>query len=471
MNLFSVLHPLDWLILLVYFGLLVLLTLRRYSPDPSETDFLLSGRRMTLPAFVATLVSTWYGGILGIGEYSFQFGISQLLLFGIPFYVFSAVFAVFLAGRIRENDALTLPEAVSNRYGRRTGFLSAFPIFILVSPAPYILMIGLLFQFLMGGQGPFLAYAVAVALFSVAYVSIGGFSAVVRTDMLQVALMFTGFVVLLAFAFGELGGVGAVWNGVPPLYRDLSGGHSVQYLLVWFFIALWTFVDPSFHQRAAAAQSPAVARRGIFISIAAWSAFDLLTVFSGMSAFLLLGNGLENPVLAYPAAADLLLPIGWKGVFFVSLFATIMSTMDSYLFISGQTLGRDVLKGFYPGVSATRLTRIGVSVSALLGIVLILLFPSVVNLWYVIGSVFIPGLLIPILGIYVEPLRLRSGWADAILIGATSTSAIWLALGVFTSTDLYSYAYLGIEPFYPGLGVSLVLWAFGRLRATSVKPT
>ena len=31
-----------------------------------EDDFLLAGRALTLPAFVVTLVSTWYGGVLGV---------------------------------------------------------------------------------------------------------------------------------------------------------------------------------------------------------------------------------------------------------------------------------------------------------------------------------------------------------------------------------------------------------------------
>ncbi|MDX1619223.1 MAG: hypothetical protein R3224_10600, partial [Balneolaceae bacterium] len=182
----------DWGLILLYFGLLIFLSWKKEWDKLDEENFLLSGRKMTLPAFVATLVSTWYGGILGVGEYSYQFGISQWLLFGLPFYLFSALFAIFLAGKIRLNRALTIPEAVANLYGDRAGRFSAVPIFVLVSPAPYILMLGLLFQYLTGGSGNFLWYASAVAFFSVAYVTFGGFSAVVRTDMLQVILMFGG---------------------------------------------------------------------------------------------------------------------------------------------------------------------------------------------------------------------------------------------------------------------------------------
>jgi SSS family solute:Na+ symporter len=46
----------------------------------SEEDFLLAGRSLTLPIFVMTLVSTWYGGILGVGEFSYRYGIESWII-------------------------------------------------------------------------------------------------------------------------------------------------------------------------------------------------------------------------------------------------------------------------------------------------------------------------------------------------------------------------------------------------------
>lgn len=453
---------LDWSFILLYFLFLVYLSWRREGEDKDEEAFLLSGRKMTLPAFVATLVSTWYGGILGVGEYSYQFGISQWLLFGFPFYVFSALFAWLLAGKIRMNKALSLPEAVGNFYGEKAGRFSALPIFILVSPAPYILMLGLIFQYLTGGAGDFLWYASAVALFSVAYVSFGGFSAVVRTDMLQVTLMFGGFACLLFYAGFEFGSLTKLWNAVPDNYRDLTGGHDIQYILVWFFIALWTFVDPSFHQRAAAAKSPETAKKGIFISIVLWSVFDFMTLFSGMFGWAILGPEINEPIMVYPYLANEIMPMGMKGLFFIALLAIIMSTMDSYLFLSGQTLGRDLLVKLFPDTSNNRLTRISVLVAAILGILLILVYPSVIDIWYVIGSVMIPGILIPVLGIYIRLFTLKKEWVIPTMTVCIGISLIWLILGTVYNTEAYSYTFLGMEPFYPGLLASILFWLIGR---------
>lgn len=453
---------LDWSLILLYFALLVYLTWQRDWGETDEESFLLSGRKMSLAAFVATLVSTWYGGILGVGEFSYQSGISTWLILGFPFYVFSALFAWLLAGKIRMNKALSLPEAVGNFYGDTAGRFSAIPIFILVSPAPYILMLGLLFQYLTGGTGHFLWYASAVALFSVAYVTFGGFSAVVHTDMLQIALMFGGFITLIIYAGIDFGGFGELWASIPADFRDITGGQNLQYIVVWFFIALWTFVDPSFHQRAAAAKSPKTAKKGIFISILLWSIFDFLTIFSGIYGFAILGDSLAEPIMVYPYLANEILPIGLKGLFFVALLATIMSTLDSYLFLSGQTLGRDLLVKIFPDTKNNTLTRISTLAAAILGIILIIIYPSVIDLWYVIGSVMIPGLLIPVLGVYLRFFTLKKGWVLPTMIGSIGVSLLWLILGTITSEEIHDYTYLGLEPFYPGVFASILLWVFGK---------
>ena len=454
----------DWVLILFYFILLIWISWKKGWQSDNEEEFLLSGRKVTIPAFVATLVSTWYGGILGVGEFSYQFGISQWLIFGVPFYLFSAIFAVFLAGKIRLNKALTIPEAIAKQYSPLAGRVSALPIFILVSPAPYILMMGVLFQFMIGGDTPYLTYAAAVALFSVLYITIGGFGAVIRTDILQVILMFSGFLMLLLFAMAEFGGFGTLFSALPDLHKDFTGGFSWQYIVVWFFIALWTFVDPSFHQRAAAANSPETARNGIFISIGFWTLFDFLTCFTGLYAFVILGSGLEDPVLSYPILADQLLPIGLKGLFFITLLATIMSTLDSYLFISGQTLGRDFLSNYFKSIKPNRLTRAGILISAILGILLTIIYPSVIDLWYVIGSVCIPGLLLPVLGIYIRPFLLRRSYAVVALLLPTIVSLGWLIMGTLYPSDNQGYLYLGVEPFYPGLLIAVIIWLIGRER-------
>ncbi len=60
----------DSLLLLLYFLAVVYVGFRAVRRGRDETeDFFLAGRTLTLPMFIATLVSTWYAGLLGVGEF------------------------------------------------------------------------------------------------------------------------------------------------------------------------------------------------------------------------------------------------------------------------------------------------------------------------------------------------------------------------------------------------------------------
>jgi SSS family solute:Na+ symporter len=143
----------------------------------------------------------------------------------------------------------------------------------------------------------------------------------------------------------------------------------------------------------------------------------------------------------------LLLPSGIKGLFFLGLLATIMSTADSFLFLSGQSISRDLWKNS----GSVWVTRLGIGVSALVGIVLAISFPSVIHLWYGLGSCLIPALLLAVFGTYVSAFRLQQKALFGLMLVSFLTSLSWLVLN-----HLEIITIVQIEPFYPGLGVALI---------------
>jgi SSS family solute:Na+ symporter len=457
------LAPLDQVILLAYGAGVLLIGFRagRLTSRNDTVDFLLAGRSLTTPLFVMTLVSTWYGGILGVGEFSYLYGISNWVIQGLPYYLFAMVFAFLLARRVRETNLATIPDKLHVSYDRKTAILGSFLTFVLMTPAPYVLMLGVLLQMVTGWS--IILCVIIGTVAATVYLWFGGFRADVQTDVFEFVLMFLGFAVIIPFAVLTYGGWGFLVSHLPPLHLTWHGGNSVQFILVWFFIALWTLVDPSFHQRCYAARSGAVARNGILVSIVFWFIFDAMTATAGLYARAAL-PGLTQPVMAYPLLAEAILPAGAKGLFYVGMLATIMSTLNTLALVSATTLGRDILwrlRGTAGGGGESRLTRWGLVVSGVLSIVLALLIPSVIRLWYTIGTVIVPGLLIPLVTSYFDRLRARSGYAFAAMLFGWLTSLGWLLAGWsggIGRTDSYP---LGIEPMYPGLIVSCILWAFG----------
>ncbi|MFZ1730366.1 MAG: sodium:solute symporter family protein [Bacteroidota bacterium] len=463
----SILHfsLIDWLIVAAYLGFLLYLGFRGSSMNRSSSEqFLLGGRMLSLPGFVAALVATWYGGILGVGEFSYQYGIANWFVFGFPYYVFAIVFALFFARRVRDTGTFSIPDQLYQVYDRKTGLLGSVLVFFNSSPAPYLLMLAVLLQVVTGWS--FLLCLFIGALTSMFYVYAGGFRAVVRTDLLQFVLMFSGFFLLLLFLIPKFGLLPFLSDNLPPLHLTLTGGNSWQYILVWFFIALWTLVSPQFHQFTLSAKSPRTARNGILLSVLFWFVFDTATTLSGLYARALLPD-IAQPSMAYPLLAEAVLPAAAKGLFYVGMLATVMSTTDGLTFIAALTVGRDIVArwgGRSDDRSVNRYTQYGVLFTTAVSIVAVLLFPSVIDLWYVIGTLFIPALLLPLSASYFPWIRISNTMTFAAMLGGFALSAISFAIGQSRIIDSTAHYPFGIEPMYAGLATSVLIYILGNLR-------
>jgi SSS family solute:Na+ symporter len=453
------LAPADLAVVVLFLGAVMFIGFRASRGLGGTMDFLLAGRSLTLPVFVMTLVSTWYGGILGVGEFSYLYGLSNWFIQGFPYYVFSALFAFFLAQRVHRGGYTTIPDKLEAAYDRKTALLGGILTFLLMTPAPYVLMVGVLVQ-LVTGWG-LLPSLIVGTVASVAYVLTGGFKADVATDVFEFAVMFLGFVIIIPFAALQYGTLPFLEATLPPRHLTLHGGHSPTFIIVWFFIALWTFVDPAFHQRCAAARSGEVARRGILWAIPFWFVFDALTATAGLYARAIV-PALEQPVMAYPALAEAVLPPVAKGVFYAGMLATILSTLNTLALVAGTTLGRDII-GRLRGVpdAGASAARWGIVVAAAGSIVLAYSMPSVIRLWYSIGTAIIPGLLLPLVTSYYDRWKAPPSWTMATMAAGWLLSTGWL-LGSLEGGEIRPL--LGIEPMYPGLAASAMVWACGRLR-------
>ncbi|HET7497144.1 MAG TPA: sodium:solute symporter family protein [Candidatus Eisenbacteria bacterium] len=422
-------------------------------------EFLVMGRRLSLPSFVMTLVSTWYGGVLGVGEYSYRYGISNWLVFGAPYYVGAALFALFIARRARASQLYSVPDQLESAYGRASALIGAVVIQFLSSPAPYVLMVGILAQLIFGG--PLWVCIVGGTAISTAYSLRGGLRSVVRADNLQFILMYAGFLVALPLLVARYGGLGFLTTHLPHTHFVWHGGNAPQYVFVWYLIALQTLVEPTFYQRAFAAQDEKTAVRGVWISIGFWILFDFLTTFTGMYARALMPH-LADPVSSYPELAIRFLPPVVRGLFYLGLFATVMSTVDGYTFIGGVNFGRDLVWRWRRERDESRVNgyvQIGFVITAAVSIALALFFRSAVDLWHDVGSVGVSALLVPLVTSYRAGWRTRPAFAAASMTVGGAVALAWL-LAARLSGGAYP---LGIEPIYPGLLASAILWAGGRI--------
>jgi SSS family solute:Na+ symporter len=447
---------LDLILLGLYLAFLLAIGFRHLAGGKKSVDeYLIMGRRLALPGFVASLVSSWYGGILGVGEYSYEHGLSNWFVFGLPYYIGAFLFAMFLAKKARQTKLLTIPDQLEKAYDRKTSLAGALLVFATTVPAAYVLQLGILTETVLGV--PLVYGIVGGTLFSIFYIFAGGLRGDVITDRTQFILMFSGFVIMLIYLFSNFGGLSFISQNVPARNLTLTGGRPTAYILVWYFIALGTLVDPAFYQRCFAAKSEAVARRGIFIAVAFWAFFDFMTTTTGLYARAIIPD-LADPAKSYPILAGRVLPDFLRAIFMLGLFATIMSTIDSFGLVAGQTLGKDFIHRIWGG-DVTNLTRWGLLVAGGLAVFIALFKRSVVGIWYDLGSISTGSLLIPLTSSFYQKYRMRADFAFASAVMGGGAVILWMVLGHISGQERF----LGIDTIYPGLACAGVIFLLDRV--------
>ena len=337
-------------------------------------------------------------------------------------------------------------------------------VFILVSPAPYLLMsanlISLVFNF------PIIVSLIIAIILSGSYLIKGGFRSNVYADAFQFFVMFIGFIIIVVVCLVSFGGLNFLQQNLPASHLKLTGDASPEFLIIWFFIALWTFADPGFHQRSYAAKSGEVAQKGIIISIVFWALFDFLTTSSGLYAKAILPD-LDSPVLSFPLLAEKVLSPGLKGIFYAAMFATIISTLNSFLFLSATTISRDFIFRIKKSPDEKKIksyTIIGLFISGIISIIIAYLIPSVVEIWYTIGSLFIPAIILPVISAYYERLRITDKLVLIEMVGAVLVSVVWL----FIKDNFTQIILEELEPMLVGLTFAVLIHSYGLLSKFSL---
>ena len=424
-SLFHSLNLWDWAIFLVVFLFTLLaifwgnhLKRKNLSEKQTTLELLLMGRQLTLPLFTATLVATWYGGIFGVTQLAFESGVYNFLTQGIFWYITYLIFAFFMVKKIKTYNGLTLPEMIGEMFGKRSRTLSAYFNFFNVLPIAYALSLGLFLSALFGGS---LELNIALGVILVmAYSCLGGLRAVVFSDLVQFVVMCLSVFLILVFSYSKYGGLSFLKSHLPSEHFSLLGGHSLLSTLVWGLIALSTLVDPNFYTRVLAAKSEKTAKRGILISTVVWFCFDICTTGGALYARATMPEAASET--AYLIYAIELLPHGLRGFVLAGILATILSTLDSYLFLAGSTITYDLLSQKVK--HSKKLHYLGICFAGVLAIVLSFAFNgNIKNIWKLLGSYSAACLLLPVTLGHIFPKKISDHqFVFSCLMGVVGTS-------------------------------------------------
>ncbi len=449
----------DWgvfaFVLLITLGAVVYGNLRQRKietagGDERLLDLLLMGRRLTLPLFTGTLVATWYGGIFSVTQYAYEDGLYSWVTQGAFWYVAYLIFAFFLVRRIRETEARTMPHLLEKMFGPLSGKLGAWLNLFNVLPVVYVISLGLFLQLLFGGS---LWVCMLIGTVGVlTYSTVGGLRSVVFSDMIQFGVMCSAVLLVIVFSMKNFGGLGWLHasTSVPASHWNPFQGHySMGTTFVWGLVALGTLVDPNFYQRCLAAKDVRTAQKGILLATLIWVGFDFCTTFGAIYARAALPD--IDSKTAYLTYAVQLLPVGVRGFFLAGILATILSTLDSYLFLSGTVVAYDLAPKKWKGsVGFHHLGTIGI---ALLAVAIAYFFydeedTMLVDIWKFFGGFSTACLLFPLLMGYMLPGRLSDrNFVVSCVGGGLAMSVFYVMKWAWDLGDFWE----GYEPFYFGL--------------------
>lgn len=420
---------LDFVVIGVFALLLLGLGVFTKLRDNTLVQMLLAGRSLTMPVYVATFVSFWYGGILGTSEsVALYGGTGAWTLFCANFYVFLIAFAFMMARKIRDNAELGLAERLEKHFGSKVAKLTSWLIYTMALPAAQILTAGMMVDLFTGWGLPtgILLTATVTTLFVIK----GGMVFDARVSMLACALMLVGFVGAFAICMIKMSPI-EMYNGLKPEFKQWDSGNGWVGLVSLLFFGVMAFADPAVHQKVGSAINSKVSRNGLLVSIGIWLVFDAVAITLGLYGVTFLEDPLSSPAMLIPRAGFAILPVGWRAIFLCGIAAAVFTAAVNYLLICGTTLGQSINNLMSKRKKSTNeitWSRVGMFLSAALACVLALNVQSMIEIWFAWCGCALAALLFPILMAYSNRSRTAADKSVVFagMVGGYLVALAWL---------------------------------------------
>lgn len=184
-------------------------------------------------------------------------------------------------------------------------------------------------------------------------------------------------------------------------FYKLFGSVPAGTMITWWLLAPAGFIDNMALQRVFAAKDEKSAKGNITAAFLLMIIFGLILMFIGIMARFILPAG-SDPASAMLNLSQLVLPKGMLGLLVAAFAGVAVSTASSTLLVCSSTLEQDVYSvlrntGKEKPASSLLVNRLFVVLVGLIALVLALKVPSVTQILMYGYSVYVPGLLLPVI--------------------------------------------------------------------------
>ncbi len=501
------LSGLDQLVLLLYMAAVLGLGFYFSRRNVSTEEYFLGGRRFSGWVIGLSLVGTSISSITFIAYPGDAYKTSWLRFLPnllLPVAVFIAAW-LFLP-RFRQGNATSAYEFLERRYGPSVRVYGActFILAQLVRVSTILYLLALLIQEVMG-LDPVTAIWVA-GVFVAVYTVLGGFDAVIWTDVIQTLVLLLGGLFCLYIIVDLVpGGIATIWDiaiadnklsfselrdgELVPVGWGFSLSEKTATMMLLLGLSTWLTEYSSNQntvQRFCAASSLQQARRGLLVcalsSLPIWAFYMFLGtslyVFfqlnpTDVSQEILQGSRKAEQILPYFITRYL--PNGVLGLVIAAALAAAMSSLDSSINSVTTVAVSDIYRRHIkPGREDRHYLRVAwgiavvVSVLMVMGALLIMRAETrtLQDAATILVSLFGGGLL----GLYLYGFLTRGGDSRAVWIGVAVTM-VFTAWSVLASRELLPAALqIPFDLYYTGIIANVLMFCVIALAAAVLPP-
>lgn len=482
-------HVIDYVLVGVYFVIVLGIGLIARRKVSSSLDFLLSGR--SLPAWVTGLafMSANLGAteLLGQSANGAQYGMQTVHYYwigAIPAMVFLGLVMMpfYYGAKVR-----SVPEYLARRFNRTTQRFQAilFSLASVLLAGVNLYAMAIVVNALLGW--PIWLAIVAAAMVVLAYTVLGGLSAAIYNEVLQLFVIVATMVPLTLVGLHRVGG----WHGLTQKFGAQKGGGSeihpfpaheltgitnsfgsiLGVVLGLGFVTSFGYWTTNFTevQRAFSARDASAAQRTPLLAAFPKTLLAFVIVIPGMIAAVLvpgisqLRAGMPSQLQyndVVPLLLRELLPNGFLGVALAGLLASFMAGMaanvSSFNTVFTYDLWQDWIRKDHEDDYYLRVGRLITVIGTLLAIGTAFIAAGFSNIMDYIQTLFsffnVPLFAVFIMGLFWKRMTGTAGWA-ALAAGITGALAVFIAnrAGAFTFSGQGS-AFVG-----GGVGFALAL--------------
>ncbi len=461
----------------LYLSAIIVIAVKSMRGIGSTTDFLLGGRKIGAVATAISAASSARSASSMIG----QAGLAFMMGFQAIWIVFASTILEYLAmlyflgPKLRRfsgrRGAITIPEYLEERFQDRGHLLRVTcALALIVFMIAYVVSqyVGMSFTISQVLNWPLVPAVILAAVITASYTMIGGYRAVVHTDVMQGCMMVLAMLVVPVLAWRSAGGLENVVRSLNEIGgTDLSGvigSGGYPFAIGMLFAGLGAFGNPHIVIRYMSIRSVSDLKLAAFINLI----FNIIINWGGMFIGLA-GRVLYRDVSALPfenremiffEVSRNMVPYSFLvGIMWAGVFAAMMSSADSMMLVVTSSVSRDIYeKVIKAGEKIREGDLVRIDRLVVLGVVLICL---VLTFFLEKSALMIALFAYGGLGGALGPVILLSLWwprmtrwgAFAGLLGGIAMAVIWR----FTPALIDVVAYEALPAFLFSLGVAVIM--------------